>query len=344
MLEPDPSPSRRLALTRIAGAAALLLGAGRAAGAAGELTIAHAQGRTMLPAAPRRIATFDLATLDILQSLGIEPVGVPAAAFPPYLAGYGGQQYAKIGTLFEPDHAALRAVRPDLIVVASRSAGKYAELSEIAPTIDLSTSTNGFIGSVAYNAQLLGRLCGRQAQAAARVERLLADVRSLQARGARAGRGLLLFAVGNGLTPQPPQTRFGVLYEFAGIAPAVTAADLPPPQPRPPQSAAPAAGSADAAAADQARRQQAARQAERLDALLARDVDWLFVLDRPSATGGEAVAPGLLAANAAITRTTAWKKGQVIALDAAGWYLVGGGLTQLAQSTAQIAAAFDRRP
>ena len=346
--------SRRLALGGIASTFILLVpGQGNAQANAqgsvqssprGGFEAVHAQGRTMLPATPRRVAVFDLAALDILQALGVDVAGVPDAAFPAYLAGDGGARYskvAKVGSLFEPDYGALSAVRPDLIVVASRSSAKFAELSRIAPTIDLSTSTTAFVPSVARNILLLGRIFGRQAEAAALTEQLLADAQALQAKGAKAGTGLLLFVAGQGISPQPAQTRFGVFYELAGIAPAITAADLPPARPRAARQPDPVAGSPEAAAADEARKRQSAQQAARLAALLAqRDPDWLFVLDRNAATGGQPVAEKLLAGNAAVMKTKAWAKRQVVYLDAPTWYLVGGGATALKSGIAQIDAAF----
>jgi iron complex transport system substrate-binding protein len=321
---------RRLALGGIAGACALLLAP---AALAQALVAEHARGSTSLPARPRRVAVYDLAALDLLQALGVEVAGVPKARFPSHLAGYEAERYAKIGTLFEPDHAALKGLQPDLIVCGGRSANKFKELSAVAPTIDLSTSTASFLPSVTRNLLLLGRLFDRQAQAAARAEQMLTAVARLQAQGAKAGTGLLLFVAGQGVSPQPAQTRFGILYELLGTTPAVTAADLPAPQAR----------GANASATDAERQRQAEQRAAQLAGLLAqRNPDWLFVLDRNAATGGQAVAEKLLADNGAVTATTAWRKQQVVHLDAADWYLVGGGVAVIEKTVAQVGAAFAR--
>lgn len=334
------TPTRRTALAGLGAFTLVLAGGARAQGSG--IRVRHAQGEVLLPAAPQRVAVFDLATLDILLALGVQAVGVPQVRMPAYLASQGADKPPAIGTLFEPDHDAVRAVRPDLIIVAGRSSAKYDELSKIAPTLDLSTSTQGFVASVAQNVLLLGRLFGRPEQAAAQAEQLLAAVRRLNTKGDKAGRGLLLFAAGSGLAPQPAHTRFGILYELVGIQPAITAADLPAAQPRAARQPAPAAGSPEAAEADARRARQALEQEQRLARLLAeRNPDWLFVLDRPSATGGEPVAPARLAGNAAVLKSTAWQKQQVVHLDAPTWYLVGGGLTALHNSIGQIESAFD---
>lgn len=339
-------PARRHALIRLNGLAslALLPAASWAQSADAGLLVRHSQGETRLAATPRRVAVFDLAALDGLQALGVEVAAVPKARFPAHLQAYEADRYAKVGTLFEPDEAALRSLKPDLIIVGSRSASKYGAMSAIAPTIDLSTSTDAFLASVTANLQTLGRLFNRQAEAAAKVEELSAAASALQARAGKAGKGLLLFAAGQGLSAQAAKTRFGVIYELIGITPAVVAADLSAPRARSAaQQAAPAAGSPEAAAAEAESRRAAAQRDEQLTALLGRvQPDWLFVLDRNAATGGEATAAGLLAKQAGVQKTPAWERQRVVYLDAPGWYLVGGGYGVLRNTIDQVGAAFER--
>lgn len=339
-------PARRQALIRLNGLAslALLPAVSWAQSGGAGLLVSHVQGETRLPATPRRVAVFDLAALDSLQALGVEVAAVPKASFPAHLQAYNADRYAKVGTLFEPDEAALLSLKPDLIIVGSRSASKYGAMTAIAPTIDLSTSTDAFLASVTANLLTLGRVFDRQAQAAARAEELLVAARGLQTRAGKAGKGLLLFAAGQGLSAQAAKTRFGVVYELIGITPAVVAADLPAPRDRSAsQQPAPAAGSPEAAAAEAESRRAAAQRDQQLSALLGRvQPDWLFVLDRNAATGGEATAPGLLAAQAGVQKTPAWGRGRVVYLDAPAWYLVGGGYGVLRNTIDQVGAAFER--
>src|SRR5690606_5252700 len=81
-------PQRRFLMAGLAGAAVLpplAAAASSPAPTAQPLHADHAQGRTVLPAAPRRVAVYDLAALDMLLALGIEPVGVPQVTPPAYL-------------------------------------------------------------------------------------------------------------------------------------------------------------------------------------------------------------------------------------------------------------------
>ncbi|MBO1076962.1 siderophore ABC transporter substrate-binding protein [Roseomonas marmotae] len=325
-----PCLSRRLTLAGLAGGAGALLIAGGAA--AREIRVPHAKGETVLPGKPKRVAVYDLAALDMLQALGVEVAGVPGAHFPAYLSRYAGDGYARIGTLFEPDEAALRALRPDLIIVAGRSSARYEAMQAIAPTIDLSTGPARFVPDVAEHLRLLGRIFGRQEAAEARASQFLAAVEGLRAKSGGAGSAVVLFVAGPGMAVQLPGSRFGIVHDVTGLRPVVAASEAPAPAGR---------VTGDTPEAEAARRQAAAAQKALLEKALGRDPDWILVLDRAAATGGAPVAPGRLEASEAIRSTTAWKKKQVIHLDAPAWYLVGGGVAALEASIGQIGAALD---
>ena len=46
------------------------------------LTVQHARGQAQVPAAPRRVVVYDLASLDTMQALGLPVAGVPRAQLP----------------------------------------------------------------------------------------------------------------------------------------------------------------------------------------------------------------------------------------------------------------------
>ncbi|WP_197453451.1 siderophore ABC transporter substrate-binding protein [Caulifigura coniformis] len=329
---------------------AALIGGGLNPVEAGESKrILHAQGTTELAAVPRKVAVLDLGALDILDSIGVEAAGVPSMkpeAWPDYLGKYAGEKYAKIGSLFEPDLEALRQLKPDLIIVGGRSAGKYPDVSAIAPTLDLSTTTVGFIPSVVQNTLTLGSVFSREKEASEKVLELLGEIRQLQVKASQQGRGLLLFGVGDRVMAQQPLTRFGIVYELIGIEPVVTAEDAPPPGERRPRNAARGAGESGVPdpAAEAREKERAAVEAARFAKILGREPDWLFVIDRNSAFKERANASDVLAANPGVAKSGAWQKKKVVHLDGAGWYLVGGGLQQLRNSIRQIDAAFDKHP
>ena len=104
------------------------------AAATPTITINTARGEVSLPENPAKIVVFDMATLDDLTALKVPVTGAPKKVLVPYL-----QQtldsVTNVGTLFEPDLEALNTLKPELIIIAGRSAPKYDELEELAPTI-----------------------------------------------------------------------------------------------------------------------------------------------------------------------------------------------------------------
>nr|WP_308925686.1 siderophore ABC transporter substrate-binding protein [Janthinobacterium sp. J1-1] len=275
--------------------------------------ISHAKGETVIPAAPKSVLVFDLATLDTLQALGVDVKGVPTVKMPAHLAQYADAKYVKIGSLFEPDLEAVHGARPDLIITGGRSAAKYAELAKIAPTIDLTVDAKNFLPSVYRNAETLGTIFGKpaQAQAQALVRQNQDAIAALKTVAAKGGKGLMILTNGGKMSAYGPGSRFGVLHDGFGIVPAQT--NLA---------------------------QSNHGQAISFEFLLQTNPDWLFVLDRDAAIGREGSAAQRLLDNELVRKTTAWNKKQVVYLDAANWYLLGSaGQGALRANIAQISKA-----
>jgi len=290
--------------------AALVLCWTAAAGAqADPLTVRHAQGETVLPARPQTVLVFDLAALDTLDALGVEIAGVPGSNIPDYLAKYRGDGYAKIGSLFEPDYEAVHAARPDLIVIGGRSAPRYGELSRIAPTIDLTVAPDDFLDGAKRNAALLGDIFGKEQEAAARIGDLDAALADLREKARDAGRALIVMTNGGKVTAYGTGSRFGWVHDI-GLEPAV----------------------ADVTAATHG-------EAISFEFLLETNPDWLIVIDRDAAVGNAGAAARRTLDNELVAATTAARKGQIIYVDTARWYLVGGGLGALRVMVDELAAA-----
>ncbi len=279
-----------------------------------DLTIQHSKGATSVPAKPKKVLAFDLASLDTLNALGVEVAGVPTARFPEYLAKYGSDKYQKVGTLFEPDYEAVNAAEPDLIIVGGRSSARYADLAKIAPTVDLTVDPKDVMGSVKRNVQLLGRIFDRQAEADARLAKLETSMADLRQETAKAGKGLLVLTTGGKMSAYGPGSRFGILHGEFGVVPAVEGL----------------------ATTNHG-------QAVTAEFILKTNPDWLFVIDRDVVVGRDGGAAKKVLENELVAQTTAWKKGQVVFLDPVNWYLTGGGITALQASADQIAKAVAKK-
>lgn len=290
----------------------LLLGAMTSQPVSAEpIVVKHTQGEAILPTIPKRIVVLDFASLETLDAIGVDVVGVVNTLMPDHLAKYRGDGYAKIGTLFEPDYEAINAVRPDLIIISGRSAPKYAELSKIAPTIDLQTDDKDHLASSIASARTLGHIFGKDAEIDALVAKLETSIAAVRKQATGIGRGLIILTTGGKMSAYGPQSRFGALHRDLGILPAVEGLDT-----------------------------AIHGQGVSFELIWKSNPEWLFVVDRDIAVGKSGQPASQLLDNPLVTKTTAWQQGQVVYLDPVRWYLVGGGIVSLQASVDQIANAF----
>lgn len=285
------------------------------AAASDTITISHVQGETTLSKNPERIVVFDPAVLDILHTLEVKPTAVVDAPLPEHLAGYKGEGYPKVGTLFEPNYEAVHALKPDLIIVASRSAPKYRDLSRLAPTIDLTVDPTDLPGSVKRNTLTLAEIFSKQEQAETLLQQLEASMQTLREKAGEAGNGLILMTVGGKMSAYGPGSRFGILHDSFGIVPATE--DLT---------------------------DSNHGQAISFEFVHKTNPDWLFVIDRDAAIGLEGTSARRLLDNELMHKTSAWQNEQIVYLDAMNWYLLGSaGLTSMQQNINQLLAVFEGR-
>lgn len=297
------------------------------------VTIAHAKGELTIDAAPKKVAVYDLAALDIIDALGVDAVaGLPrgedgSVNVPGYLNDYNNDKIVGIGTLFEPDLAALKALEPDLIIIAGRSASKYDEVSAIAPTIDLSPAGAGLVQDSIATTLTLGQIFGAEEVAATKIAELTAAVDAMQAAAKDGEKALVLFAVAKTTMAHAPGQRFGNIYDYVGMGSVMEPID-----PNAETGPRPEPGSPEADAARQ-------RQEDARVAALAAEPDWIITLDRAAISSPEpSDVQARLSKDTAIAATKAWQAGKVIHLDPRGWYLVGTGIQNLTLTAESITA------
>lgn len=120
-----------------------------------------------VPYNPKRIAILDLASLDIIDSLGVgERVVGMASTSIDYLKKYSDNTSIKsLGTIKEADFEAVMECEPDIIFIGGRLSNSYDKLSEIAPVVYLSTDTEiGLVGSVSKNAKTIASIFGLESE------------------------------------------------------------------------------------------------------------------------------------------------------------------------------------
>lgn len=352
---------RRRSRSIVAALALGLLAPGLAlAQASAPRSLAHAQGVTELRGDHKKVAVLSVPSLELLAALGIDAAIVPtppaadaASQWPAGLmeryAGEGTVKLVNVGRRAaaegpNPQVEQLRQLKPDLIISDSRTRNLYPDLQGIAPTIELAGGGTSQVDAVVQNLLLVGAVFDRDAQASAKARALLEQVRSLRDRAAGQGTGLLLFAAGERVMPQALDARFGFVYEVFGIHPALAPREGEGLSPGRPGAAIPEdADAATRARLEAERKTREAAETRYFADVMAREPDWLYVVDR-NAAFGPAKAAELMAAAPVVNGSRAWQQRRVVYLDGDGasWYLSAGSLSLLERSLARIGAAFDQ--
>lgn len=286
--------------------------------------LAHQDGQLQLESTPQRVISFELAHLDTLNALGIEPVGVPQSVYGGSLEKYN--QSPVVGTLFEPDYEQVAALQPDLIIAGGRSAAAIPELKKIAPTVSFATDPGAFLASVKTAGLAIGQAWGKKEQAQERIDALQDNVDKLRAMN-QGKTGVLLFTINGRLIPHAPGDRFGYVYELTGlesVLPARSADEINQPRPKPDSPEARAA---------------AVKNKQELSAIAKADPDWIIMLDRGAINNGEKTAQSTLESHPELGKSSAVQNGQVYYADPNSWYIVTGGLDNLTRITADMHAA-----
>lgn len=268
---------------------------------AGEkVTIAHAQGSTSVPANPQKVIVFDVGVLATLDELGVKVSGVPAVEnLPDKLAKYAGDEYVKVGSLFEPDYEKVNSLEPDLIIVAARSAAVYGELSKIAPTVDLTVDNANFLPGFRRSVEAIGTIFGKEAEVKQRLDAIEAAAQEVKAK-AGDDTGLIVLTTGGKISAYGPGSRFGLIHDVLGVKPAA------------PDIKAETHGEAISA-----------------EFIAKTDPDLLYVIDRDSALGQDGAAARKVLDNALVNGTKAAKNNKIVYLDPFTWYIAPNALSSV---------------
>ena len=283
---------------------------GAQSGTPTEVTITSLNGSgekadLTVPYDPQRIAILDMASLDILDALGVgdRVVGTADTSLE-YLQDYISDEIENLGTIKEADLEAVMACEPDVIFIGGRLASSYDALSEIAPVVYLSTDTElGVVESVRQNATTIASLFGLEAQ----VDELMADFDSRiqalaeNAAGHTAIVGLVTSGSFNVLGNDGRCSMIGreIGYENIGVDAEIDTATH-------------------------------GNEAS-FEFIVEKDPDYIFVLDRDAAiqTEGAQLAQEIME-NELVMGTRAYQDGHIVYLaHPAVWYTAEGGITAL---------------
>ena len=293
----------------------ILLSLGTISAASAQVDFKYKDQVVALKEIPKTLAVYDLSALDTLNALGIDAKLVPNSSYHGDLSRYQTAQYIKAGSLFEPDLAILKQAKPDLIIVGGRSASKAESLKTIAPTLDLSPDTSNYMSNLEERTHTLAHAFGQQKIANEKLAQLAKLQAALKAK-TKGQSALMLFAVGQNFMPHAENDRFGFVYDFAGLKSVLDLSEKS-------DAPRPEAGSPEALKIAEA-------NLKRLEAAIAKNPDYLIVLDRGAVNTQKYTAQENILKHPALKNAQALKDKKVIYVNADAWYITGAGLNNTA--------------
>ena len=258
-----------------------------------------------VPYDPQRVAVVDMASLDILDNLGLgdRVVGSSSTALE-YLQDYvNNDDVANLGTIKEADMEALMACEPDIIFMGGRMAESYDALAEIAPVVRLISDTDlGLVESVRKNATTIASIFGLEDEVAEKMSDFDARIQTL-AEFAEGKTALVGMCTSGGFNTLGNDGRCSIIGTEIGFD------NL---------------GATDVSSSTHGNESS-------FELFVSLNPDYVFVMDRDAAIGtdGAQLAQDIVE-NELVMTTDAYKNGHIIYLAHPGvWYTAEGGITAL---------------
>lgn len=258
--------------------------------------------------APEKIVVFDYGFLDTLTALDVEVTAVAKGTFPEFLSQYKDDKYLNAGSLKEPLFEDIAAMEPDVIFISGRQADAYEELSKIAPTVFVGTSSQDYWNSFVASAQIAADLFGKQAEVDAKIAAIEAAIEEVKAISSATDEKALVTLYNETISAYGPGegSRFGFVHSVYGFK-----------------------------AADDSLENSTHGAQISYEQILEINPGILFVVDRMAATGSESnVAEAYN--NDLVNKTNAAQNNKIIYLNGALWYTAGGGLTSELEKVNEI--------
>ena len=267
------------------------------------VTIEHVKGTAQFDQVPQRVVVLGFGSLDVLDKIGVAPVGAPHSLMPDYLTSYK-ETTANTGSLSEPDFEAIYMLKPDVIIAENRMLKVYDKLAQIAPTIMFSIEGDKYWADAQQNWRALGQLFDKQAE----VEAIITETQdSIAAVNDKVTSGettaMMLMNNGNNIAMFNKGSRFSIIFDDFGYVESKSA------------TVAPIKGTHGNLIS--------------FEYIADAKPEVLYVLDREKAIGKSEGRAQQLFDNPLVAATPAAQQGNIVYLDSSAWYLAGGGVTAI---------------
>lgn len=257
-----------------------------------------------VPYDPERIAVLDMASLDILDNLGMgDRVVGSASTSLEYLTDYvDNEEVANLGTIKEADLEAVMECDPDVIFIGGRLASSYDALSEIAPVVFLSTDSElGIVKSVTKNAETIASMFSLEDEVSKKTEGFDERIKALK-KTAEGKTALVGMTTSGSFNLMGNDGRCSIVGREVGFE------------------------NLTAAESTSTHGNEAS-----FETVVEKNPDYIFVMDRDSAIGADGAQTAKeIVENELVMGTDAYKNGRIIYLEhPAVWYTAEGGITAL---------------
>ncbi len=257
-----------------------------------------------VPYDPERIAVLDMASLDILDNLGMgDRVVGSASTSLEYLTDYvDNEEVANLGTIKEADLEAVMECDPDVIFIGGRLASSYDALSEIAPVVFLSTDSElGVVKSVTKNAETIASMFGLEDEVSKKIEGFDERIEALK-KTSEGKTALVGMTTSGSFNLMGNDGRCSIVGREIGFE------------------------NLTAAESTSTHGNEAS-----FETVVEKNPDYIFVMDRDSAIGADGAQTAKeIVENELVMGTDAYKNGRIIYLEhPAVWYTAEGGITAL---------------
>ncbi|MGL4651950.1 siderophore ABC transporter substrate-binding protein [Cetobacterium sp.] len=261
-----------------------------------KVTIKHEMGVTEVPKDPKRVIVFDYGITEMLDTVGVEIIGLPKATLPKFLEKYRDNKYTDVGGLKEPNLEKIYEMKPDFIILSGRQEPFYEQLSKIAPTIILTTTGEDYLEALRNNVKIMAEIFPKEVQLKKELSNIENSLKEIKEKVTAENLNALVVLSNNGkLSAYGLKSRFAIIHDHFGFK---TIGEI-----------------------------GASTHGSKInfEFLLEKNPDYIFVVDRSAVNGGD-VSANKAFDNDIVKSTNAYKNGNIIFLDAETWYTATGGL------------------
>lgn len=266
-----------------------------------EITIKHSKGEATVKKNPKKVAVFDMGTLDTIDKLGIDTeFALPLDSIPSYIDGY--ENSINAGGLKEPDLESLYTFKPDVIFISTRQESFYEELNKIAPTIYVGLDYKNYMEDFKTNITNIGKIFDKEDLALEEYNKIEEKIETIKEKTNNSNEKVLVILTNGGkISAYGSKSRFGFIHDVLGFKEAD-----------------------ENMYKDESEITSHGKEVS-FEYISQINPDILFVVDRDSVVGGDSNAKNTLN-NELVNNTNASKNNKIIMLDAEVWYIAGGGL------------------